>query len=53
MSRIQAQSGRYDVAAIVRGGGSRIDLMGFDSLPLALEVAQLPIKVLVGIGHKI
>ncbi|MEE8142363.1 MAG: exodeoxyribonuclease VII large subunit [Planctomycetota bacterium] len=51
MSRIQAHSCRYDVAAIVRGGGSRTDLMGFDSLPLALEVAQLPLKVMVGIGH--
>lgn len=41
----------YDVVAIVRGGGSKTDLLGFDSLPLALAVAEHPVKVLVGIGH--
>lgn len=43
---------RYDVVVIVRGGGSRTDLMAFDSLPLALAVARHPLKVVVGIGHQ-
>ncbi|MDX9722747.1 MAG: exodeoxyribonuclease VII large subunit [Myxococcota bacterium] len=42
----------YDVVVLVRGGGSRADLMGFDRLELAVAVAALPIKVLLGIGHQ-
>jgi len=41
----------HDVLVICRGGGSRTDLMGFDSLDIALAVARHPLKVLVGIGH--
>ena len=48
---VEERAAEFDVAVIVRGGGARTDLMGFDSLPLACAVAELPIKVLVGIGH--
>jgi exodeoxyribonuclease VII large subunit len=42
----------YDVLCVLRGGGSRTDLAGFDDLDLAIEVAQHPLKVLCGIGHQ-
>ncbi len=42
----------FDGLLLVRGGGSRADLMAFDSLPLALAVAQHPLKIMVGIGHQ-
>lgn len=51
LEQLAAQRSDYDAVAIVRGGGSRTDLMGFDSLPLALAVARHPLKVMVGIGH--
>jgi exodeoxyribonuclease VII large subunit len=41
-----------DVVAIVRGGGSRSDLAWFDNYALAKAVAELPLKVLIGIGHE-
>ncbi len=42
----------FDVLAIIRGGGSRIDLGAFDSLKLATCVANFPLPVLAGIGHE-
>ncbi|MEM7263124.1 MAG: exodeoxyribonuclease VII large subunit [Planctomycetota bacterium] len=51
LTSIRARATEFDAIAIVRGGGSRTDLMGFDSLPIALAVAEHPVKVLIGIGH--
>ncbi|MEO0479070.1 MAG: exodeoxyribonuclease VII large subunit [Planctomycetota bacterium] len=42
----------YDVLCILRGGGSRTDLAGFDDKDIAIQVAEHPLKVLVGIGHE-
>ncbi|MEZ5377029.1 MAG: exodeoxyribonuclease VII large subunit [Acidimicrobiales bacterium] len=42
-----------DVIAIVRGGGSRTDLMAFDHEEVARAIALSPIPVFVGIGHEI
>ncbi|MGE3166195.1 MAG: exodeoxyribonuclease VII large subunit [Planctomycetota bacterium] len=47
----EAHAQDYDALVIVRGGGSKTDLLGFDSLALALAVAQHPLKVVIGIGH--
>ena len=41
----------FDVVVVIRGGGSRTDLMAFDTLDLARAVALHPVKVIVGIGH--
>ena len=41
-----------DVVVITRGGGSRTDLMGFDTPDLAFAVARHPNKIIIGIGHQ-
>lgn len=40
-----------DVIFVVRGGGSKLDLMAFDSEELARTVASMPVPVVAGIGH--
>ena len=42
-----------DVVALVRGGGARTDLTGFDSGVIARAIAAMPVPVLTGIGHEI
>ncbi|OGS35141.1 MAG: exodeoxyribonuclease VII large subunit [Elusimicrobia bacterium RIFOXYC2_FULL_34_12] len=42
-----------DVIAIVRGGGSASDLMGFDKEGVAVAIAKSEKPVLTGIGHQI
>jgi exodeoxyribonuclease VII large subunit len=44
---------RCDVIALVRGGGSRADLAGFDSEAIARAIATLGVPVFTGIGHEI
>jgi exodeoxyribonuclease VII large subunit len=48
----ERHAGAFDVLCIVRGGGSRTDLAGFDDRDVALAVARHPLKVVVGIGHQ-
>ena len=42
----------FDVVVIIRGGGSTADLRGFDTLPLAENVANFPLPIITGIGHE-
>ena len=42
----------FDLVAIIRGGGSQVDLSCFDGYWLSSNVAQFPIPVLTGIGHE-
>jgi exodeoxyribonuclease VII large subunit len=42
-----------EVIAMVRGGGSRTDLVAFDREAVARAVAGAPVPVIVGIGHEI
>ncbi len=43
---------QYDVVAIVRGGGARLDLTVFDAYEIARAIALCPIPVVTGIGHE-
>lgn len=42
-----------DVIALVRGGGSKLDLAGFDTETVARAIANAPVPVITGIGHEI
>jgi exodeoxyribonuclease VII large subunit len=42
-----------DLILVVRGGGARTDLAGFDSELVARAIATSPVPVLTGIGHEI
>lgn len=42
----------FDVIAIIRGGGSTLDLDGFNDYDLCKKVALCPIPILSGIGHE-
>jgi exodeoxyribonuclease VII large subunit len=42
----------FDVVVIIRGGGSKTDLLCFDNYDLASHIAQFPLPVLTGIGHE-
>ncbi|MGE4632089.1 MAG: exodeoxyribonuclease VII large subunit [Planctomycetota bacterium] len=52
LSYFEQRATDYDVVLLIRGGGSRADLLAFDSLPLAVAVAQHPLKIVIGIGHQ-
>ncbi|MBI5640470.1 MAG: exodeoxyribonuclease VII large subunit [Nitrospirae bacterium] len=42
----------FDIAVIIRGGGSVTDLSCFDSYELACHIARSPLPVITGIGHE-
>jgi len=48
-----AEGGAYafDCVVIIRGGGAKSDMSGFDTLALAENVAQFPLPIITGIGH--
>lgn len=52
LAAIADEADRWDCVVIIRGGGATGDLSDFDSYPLAAAVAQMPIPVIVGIGHE-
>ncbi|HCM58924.1 MAG TPA: exodeoxyribonuclease VII large subunit [Bacteroidales bacterium] len=52
LDKIAEEPGRFDVVAIIRGGGSTTDLSWFDSYEIAYHVTQFPLPVLTGIGHE-
>lgn len=52
LKQIREKMTLYDAVAIIRGGGSQIDLSCFDTYSLAIEVAKFPLPVITGIGHE-
>ncbi|MBA3282470.1 MAG: exodeoxyribonuclease VII large subunit [Acidimicrobiia bacterium] len=42
-----------DLVLLVRGGGARTDLAGFDTDVMARAIASMPVPVLTGIGHEV
>ena len=51
LSDIAERESDFDIAVIIRGGGSTSDLALFDSYRIALYVTQMPMAVITGIGH--
>lgn len=52
LNKIYEHQELFDVAVIIRGGGSVVDLNSFDSYELAVNIANFPLPVIVGIGHE-
>ena len=52
LQQIQNMLIRPDIIIILRGGGSKLDLMAFDAFDVCKAVAQCPIPVLSAIGHE-
>ncbi len=53
LRHIAKKAKNFDAVVIIRGGGSRTDLMAFDSYALAKQIADMPLPVITGIGHEI
>ncbi len=52
LQQIQNMLIRPDLIIILRGGGSKLDLMAFDAFDVCKAVAECPIPVLSAIGHE-
>ncbi|MBO4801834.1 MAG: exodeoxyribonuclease VII large subunit [Bacteroidaceae bacterium] len=52
LETIMAEAEDFDCVVIIRGGGATSDLSDFDTYALAAAVAQMPLPVIVGIGHE-
>ncbi|MBP5770711.1 MAG: exodeoxyribonuclease VII large subunit [Bacteroidaceae bacterium] len=52
LSAILDEADAWDCVVLIRGGGSSSDLSDFDTYALAAAVAQMPLPVIVGIGHE-
>ncbi len=52
LETIYKREKKFDVVAIIRGGGSQADLSSFDNYRLAQHIAQFPLPVITGIGHE-
>lgn len=55
VAALQSLGGRQDldVLMLVRGGGSRTDLLAFDSHEISAAIAKCGLPVFTGIGHEI
>jgi exodeoxyribonuclease VII large subunit len=49
---IDQTSQQFDCVVIIRGGGSKIDLAGFDLYGIARAISLCKLPVLTGIGHE-
>jgi len=52
LDRIAANIEKFDLAVIIRGGGSQTDLSWFDNYNIAYYITQFPLPVITGIGHE-
>jgi len=50
---IERRQEQFDCVVIIRGGGARLDLAVFDSLPICEAIARFNLPVLTGIGHDV
>ncbi|MCX6260822.1 MAG: exodeoxyribonuclease VII large subunit, partial [Bacteroidia bacterium] len=52
LDRIASHLDKFDLAVIIRGGGSQTDLSWFDNYNIAYYITQFPLPVITGIGHE-
>ena len=52
LERIASHLDKFDLAVIIRGGGSQTDLSWFDNYNIAYYITQFPLPVITGIGHE-
>lgn len=52
LHQIADQLDNFDLVAIIRGGGSQLDLDCFDNYDLVSHIAQFPLPIITGIGHE-
>ncbi|HLN19915.1 MAG TPA: exodeoxyribonuclease VII large subunit [Bacteroidales bacterium] len=52
LDRIVELADKFDAVAIIRGGGSQVDLSWFDNYNIAYHITQFPLPVFTGIGHE-
>lgn len=50
---IQTNGKHYDAVIIIRGGGSKLDLAGFDNYNIGHAIAMCRYPVIIGIGHEV
>lgn len=51
LNKFKVISADYDIAVLIRGGGSRVDLLCFDDYILSEAIANCSIPLITGIGH--
>ncbi|MEH6304874.1 exodeoxyribonuclease VII large subunit [Olivibacter sp. CPCC 100613] len=51
LEKIRLHIRRFDVVAIIRGGGGEVGLSSYNNIHLATSIATFPIPVITGIGH--
>ncbi len=52
LDAVRRQKQNFEAVVIIRGGGSKADLLAFDDYGLAAAVGAFPLPVLTGIGHE-
>jgi exodeoxyribonuclease VII large subunit len=52
LDKIAGHLEKFDLAVIIRGGGSQTDLSWFDNYNIAFYITQFPLPVITGIGHE-
>jgi exodeoxyribonuclease VII large subunit len=52
LEKIAGHLEKFDLAVIIRGGGSQTDLSWFDNYNIAYYITQFPLPVITGIGHE-
>ena len=53
LRKIECRRAHFDCAAIIRGGGAKLDLAAFDNYELCKAIAESTLPVLTGIGHDV
>jgi len=51
LETVAARREQFDCVVVLRGGGARLDLGGFDALELCKSAAAMPLPLFTGIGH--